>query len=214
MNSRNAVFGVLAAFLPLFAVTAHAASATETMKFAVTRDDAPIGTNTIDVIRKGAETSVQIVTHVAVGMAFFTLYKFDQTETELWTTGRLLAMKAITDDNGTLHHTDANCQDGKLVVEGDGQVQKLAMTILPASLWNPAMLSQNEALNPEDGKLVPVSVVDRGEDNLTVAGRLERVHHYVLKTVFSQDVWYDDGHHLVKMELKGADGSTIRYQLI
>jgi hypothetical protein len=56
-------------------------------------------------------------------------------------------------------------------------VQKLATTIVPASLWNPAMLSQNMALNPEDGKLVPVSVVDRGEDNLTVAGRLERVHH-------------------------------------
>ena len=184
------------------------------MKFAVTRDDAPIGTNTIDVIRKGAETSVQIVTHVAVGVAFFTLYKFDQTETELWTNGRLLAMNAITDDNGTLHHTNANCQGGKLVVEGDGQVRNLATTILPASLWNPAMLSQNVALNPEDGKLVPVSVVDRGEDNLTVAGRLEHAHHYILKTLFSQDVWYDDGHHLVKMELKGADGSTIRYQLI
>jgi Family of unknown function (DUF6134) len=214
MNVRNAVFGTFAVFMPFFAAAAHADSATETMKFAVTRDDAPIGTNTIDVIRKGAETSVQIVTHVAVGMAFFTLYKFDQTETELWTNGRLLAMNAITDDNGTLHRTNANCRDGKLVVDGDGQVQKVATTVVPASLWNPAMLSQNTALNPEDGKLVPVSVVDRGEDNLTVAGRLERVHHYLLKTLFSQDVWYDDGHHLVKMELKGADGSTIRYQLI
>lgn len=214
MNVRNAFCGALAVFMPFLASAAQADSATETMKFAVMRDDAPIGTNTIDVIRNGAETSVQIVTHVAVGMAFFTLYKFDQTESELWANGRLLAMNATTDDNGTLHHTNANCHDGKLVVEGDGQVQKLATTILPASLWNPAMLSQNVALNPEDGKLVPVSVVDRGEDSLTVAGRLERVHHYLLKTIFAQDVWYDDGHRLVKMELKGADGSTIRYQLI
>ena len=214
MNVRNAVCGALAVFLPFSAVAARAESASETMKFAVTRDDAPIGTNTIDVIRKGAETSVQIVTHVAVGMAFFTLYKFDQTETELWTNGRLLAMNAITDDNGTLHHTNVNNRDGKLVVDGDGQVQKLATTVLPASLWNTAMLSQNVALNPEDGKLVPVSVVDRGEDSLTIGGHLERVHHYLLKTIFAQDVWYDDGHHLVRMELKGADGSTIRYQLI
>ena len=214
MFARNAVFGALAVLMPFCAAAAHAEAAAQTMKFAVTRDDMPIGTNTIDVIRKGAETTVQIVTHVAVGMAFFTLYKFDQTETEQWTNGHLLAMNAITDDNGTLHHTNANCRDGKLVVEGDGQVQNLATTILPASLWNSAMLSQNVALNPEDGKLVPVSVVDRGEDNLTVEGRLERVHHYILKTIFSQDVWYDDGHHLVKMELKGADGSTIRYQLI
>ena len=214
MSVRTAAFGALAIFLPFLTAAAHAESAAETMRFAVTRDDAPIGTNTIDVIRKGAETSVQIVTHVAVGMAFFTLYKFDQTETEQWANGHLLAMDAVTDDNGTLHHTNANCRDGKLVVEGDGQVQKLATNVLPASLWNQAMLTQNVALNPEDGKLVPVSVVDRGEDNLTVAGRPERVHHYVLKTIFAQDVWYDDGHRLVKMELKGADGSTIRYQLI
>jgi len=214
MSARNAAFGALVIFLPFFAAAAHADSTTETMKFAVTRDDAPIGTNTIDVIRRGAETSVQIVTHVAVGVAFFTLYKFDQTETEQWTNGHLLAMDAVTDDNGTLHHTNANCRDGKLVVDGDGQVQKLATNVLPASLWNQAMLTQNVALNPEDGKLVPVSVVDRGEDNVTVAGREERAHHYVLKTVFAQDVWYDAGHRLVKMELKGADGSTIRYQLI
>ena len=214
MNVRNAVCGAIAVLMPFLAPAAHAESAAETTKFAVTRDDAPIGTNTIDVIRKGAEISVQIVTHVAVGMAFFTLYKFDQTETELWTNGRLLAMNAVTDDNGTLHHTNASNRDGKLIVEGDGQVRDLASTILPASLWNTAMLSQNVALNPEDGKLVPVSVVDRGEDNLTIAGRLERVHHYLLKTIFAQDVWYDGGHHLVKMELKGADGSTIRYQLI
>ncbi|HTW33938.1 MAG TPA: DUF6134 family protein [Rhizomicrobium sp.] len=214
MLARNAFLGALAVFMALVATSAYADSGAETIKFAVTRDDTPIGTNTIDVIRKGAETSVQIVTHVAVGMAFFTLYKFDQTETEQWTNGHLLAMNAITDDNGTLHHTNASSRDGRLVVDGDGQVQNLASTIVPASLWNPAMLSQTVALNPEDGKVVPVSVVDCGEDNLTIAGRLERTHHYLLRTIFSQDVWYDDSNRLVKMELKGADGSTIRYQLI
>jgi hypothetical protein len=213
MGVRNAVFGALAVFMPLSVAAAHADPGVQTMKFAVTRDDAPIGTNTIDVERKGAETSVQIVTHVAVGMAFITLYKFDQTETEHWTNGHLLAMNAVTDDNGTLHRTNANCHDGKLVVDGDGQVQNLASTVVPASLWNPAMLTQNVALNPEDGKLVPVSVVDRGEDSLTVAGHAMRAHHYVIKTIFAEDVWYDDG-RLVKLELKGADGSTIRYQLV
>ena len=212
MRVRNAVLGALAIAMPISA--AHAESAAQTMKFAVTRDDSPIGTNTIDVVRKGAETSVQIVTHVLVSMAFFTLYKFDQTETEQWTNGHLLALNAVTDDNGTLHRTNANCQDGKLVVDGDGQVQKLAATILPASLWNPAMLTQNVALNPVDGKLVSVSVVDRGEDNVTVAGRTTRAHHYMIKTIFSEDVWYDADHRLVKLELKGADGSTIRYQLV
>jgi len=214
MRFRNSALGVLAISTALCAAAAHATPQAETTKFSVMRDDTPIGTNTIDVERNGPQTSVQIVTHVAVGVAFFTLYKFDQTETEQWTNGRLLAMNAVTDDNGVVHRTNANSRDGSLVVEGDGPVQKMEPTIVPASLWNPAVLTQSVAFNPEDGKIVPVSVVDRGEDNLTIAGRAEHAHHYVIKTSFLQDVWYDDGHRLVKMELKGADGSVIRYQLI
>jgi hypothetical protein len=214
MRFRNSAFGALAVSTALCAVAAHATPQAETMKFSVTRDDMPIGTNTIDVEHNGPQTNVQIVTHVAIGMAFLTLYKFDQTETEQWANGHLLAMNAVTDDNGTLHRTNANSRDGRLVVEGDGPVQKMVPTMVPASLWNPAMLTQSVALNPEDGKIVTVSVVDRGEDNLTIAGHAQHVHHYVIKTNFSQDVWYDDGHRLVKMELKGTDGSIIRYQLI
>jgi hypothetical protein len=212
MRMSSACLGLViaAASLPSMA---HADPGVEQMKFSVTRDGAQIGTNTIDVVRRGAETNVQIVTHVLVGMAFFTLYKFDQTETESWANGRLLAMNAVTDDNGTLHRMNASNCNGELVVDHDGQVQKMASSVVPASLWNPAMLSQNVALNPEDGKLVPVSVVDRGEDNLVIDGRTARTHHYMVKTVYAEDVWYDDEHRLVKMELKGSDGSTIQYQL-
>jgi hypothetical protein len=31
---------------------------------------------------------------------------------------------------------------------------------------------------------------------------------------FPQDVWYDDSGELVRVELKGADGSTILYQIV
>jgi len=214
MRLRSLALGAIVVSTVPYAFAVQAKPDVETMKFSVTRDDTPIGTNTIDVEQKGVDTNVQIVTHVAVGVAFITLYKFDQTETEQWTNGRLLAMNAVTDDNGKVHHTNANNLGGKLVVDGDGQVQKVAPTILPASLWNPAMLTQSVALNPEDGRVVPLSVVDRGEDTLSVAGRAEQAHHYVITTTFSQDVWYDASHRLVKMELKGTDGSTIRYQLI
>lgn len=207
-------FGVFAVSAIVCATPALAKPDVETMKFAVTRDDMPIGTNTIDIEHKGPETKVQIVTHVTVGFAFLTLYKFDQTETEQWTNGHLVAMNAVTDDNGKVHRTNANNQDGKLVVDGDGQVQTVAPTIVPASLWNAAMLRQSVVLNPEDGKVMPVSVVDRGDDCLTVAGRAAHAHHYVIRTSFTQDVWYDAAQRLVKLELKGQDGSTIRYQLI
>ncbi|HUO94555.1 MAG TPA: DUF6134 family protein [Rhizomicrobium sp.] len=211
MHARN-VFGG-AALACLLAGVAHAESNGEILKFSVTRDGTQIGTNTIDVVRKGGETNVQVVTHVEVGLAFITLYRYDQTETERWNNGHLISLSSVTDDNGTVHRTSASPCEGGLLVQGDGGAQKLAPTVVPASIWNPEMLSQNVVLNPVDGKLVAVSVVDRGEDALSIDGRTERAHHYMVKTVYSEDLWYDDAHRLVKMELKGSDGSTIRYQL-
>jgi hypothetical protein len=203
----------IAAFA-LSAAAAHAETQPETMKFAVMRNDTQIGTNTINVGRSGADTNVEIVTHISVGMAFLTLYKFDQTETEEWANGQLLALTAVTDDNGTLHKTSASNRDGSLVVDGDGQIQKAAASLVPLSLWNTAFLGQSVALNPQDGRIVPVSVVDRGEDDLVVAGRAERAHHYMIKSAYSEDVWYDADSRLIKVELRGSDGSTIRYELI
>jgi len=197
----------------LYAGSAHADPDSKTLKFAVMRNDSQIGTNTISVARNGQETTVQIVTHVEVKIAYVTVYRFDQTDTEQWSDGHLLAMNATTDDNGTVHRTNANCRDGKVVVEGDGQIRKLAADIIPVSLWNPVLLAQSVAFDPQDGAPVPVSVTDRGEENLVLQGHALHAHHYVLMTTFPQDLWYDENQRLVKVELKGSDGSTIRYQL-
>jgi hypothetical protein len=211
---RNFTISAGALMCALSAIPADAEPGPETMTFAVLRNDTQIGTNTINVARSGADTSVEIVTHVSVGVAFVTLYKFDQTETEEWANGHLLALNAVTDDNGTLHKTSASNRDGSLVVDGDGQIRKVAAGLVPLSLWNPVLLGQSVVLNPQDGRIMPLSVVDRGEDDLVVAGHSERAHHYVIKTAFSEDVWYDADRRLIKVELQGSDGSTIRYQLI
>ena len=213
VRARAFALTALTASALFSAVSAHADPDSKTIKFAVMRNDSQIGTNTISVARSGQETTVQIVTHVEVKIAYVTLYRFDQTETEQWADGRLLAMNATTDDNGKVHRTNANSRDGKVIVEGDGQVRKLAADVIPASLWNPALLKQNVAFDPQDGTTVPVSVVDRGEDDLVIQGHAKHAHHYVLMTTFPQDLWYDEDHRLVKVELKGSDGSTIRYQL-
>ena len=47
-----------------------------------------------------------------------------------------------------------------------------------------------------------------------IQGKQRPAHHYEIVTSFPQEVWYDDNDQLVQVELKGSDGSTIRYQLI
>ena len=206
--------GALIAWSTLFAAGAHAASDATTMNFAVLRNGAQIGTNSVRFGHCGRDTTVQIVTHVEIGLGFLTLYKFDQTEAEQWADGRLVAMNSMTDDNGTLHRTNAAAGDGKIIVKGDGQERELAPTAIPLSLWNPAVVAQKTAIDPKDGSVQPVKIVDRGEDDLIVRGHAQHAHRYEITTTFSQDVWYDENHQLVQVELKAIDGSTIRYQLV
>ena len=202
---------VLAAFCS--AGAGKAEPATETMRFAVMRNGQQIGNNTIELRRSGSETTVHMVTHVEVKVAFVTVYRFDQTETERWVGGKLMALNAVTDDNGTLHRVSASRADDKLIIEANGKTTEVAGNTIPASLWNPLLLEKSVAFNPQDGKIMPIAVTDRGEDQLVVQGRAKRARHYVINSTFPQDVWFDEARQLLKVELKGSDGSTIRYQL-
>jgi hypothetical protein len=202
------------AIAALSGVGAAANIGAKTMKFVVMRDGTQIGTNSISFDSDATGTKVQTVTHVSVGFGFLTLYHFDQTETEEWSGGRLMAMNSTTDDNGTLHRASATARDGKIVVQADNEVRELAPTTIPLNLWNPALMVQKSVLDPKDGSVKPIKVIDRGEDDLAVQGKTQRAHHYQIVTSYQQDVWYDDNHQLVQVELKGTDGSTIRYQLM
>jgi len=192
-----------------------AAPATTLVNFAVMRNGAQIGTNSIRFARDGADTTVQMVTHIRVGIAFLTLYQFDQTESERWVDGRLLAMNATTDDNGTIHRASAAARDGRVVVQCDGKVSATPpASIVPFNLWNPALIAQKVALDTRNGDLETIHVKDRGEGSVVVQGHLRRAHHYQIVATFPQDVWYDDSGELVRVELKGSDGSTILYQMV
>ncbi|HLY07130.1 MAG TPA: DUF6134 family protein [Rhizomicrobium sp.] len=182
--------------------------------FAIMRNGAQIGTDKIRFGHDGAETTVENDTHVAVGLAMLILYRYDQSENERWADGRLVALNAKTNDNGKEHHITANAKDGKLVIRTDDKMTEAPPTAVPLSLWNPALVASGVALDPEDGTVQPIKVLDRGEERLLVQGKERPAHHYQIVTGFPQDVWYDDNNQLVQVELKGSDGSTIRYQLI
>jgi Domain of unknown function (DUF6134) len=213
MRGDSLKAGLLGAAALFSAGTAQAEPMAETLRFAVMRDGQQIGSNTIELRRNGPETTVQMVTHVQVKIAFVTVYRFEQTETERWVGGKLMALSAVTNDNGTMHRVKATRANDRLAIEADGKTTEVAENTIPASLWNPLLLEKTVAFNPQDGAMMPIAVTDRGEDHLIVQGRAKRTRHYVINSAFPQDVWYDDSRQLVKVELKVLDGSTIRYQL-
>ena len=89
------------------------------------------------------------------------------------------------------------------------RLAKLGHRVSIANSRGPESLT---ALAAEVGA-TPVSVVDHGEEPLVLQGRpTTTAHHYSIKTSFPQDVWYDQQHQLLKVELRGSDGSRIQYQ--
>ena len=204
--------GLLSAAALFSSSAAPAEPMAETLRFEVMREGQQIGTNTIELRRNGSETTVQMMTQVQVKIAFVTVYRFDQTETERWVGGKLMALSAVTNDNGTRHRVKATRTNDRLTIEADGKTTEVAGNTIPASLWNPLLLEKTVAFNPQDGTMMPIAVTDRGVDQLVVQGRAKRTRHYVINSTFPQDVWYDDARQLVKVELKVSDGSTIRYQ--
>jgi hypothetical protein len=69
-------------------------------------------------------------------------------------------------------------------------------------------------LDAQDGQVMPVSVRDVGEEDLTINASVIRTRRYTVISRYSQDVWYDDQARLVKAQLVARDGSVIMYRLL
>jgi hypothetical protein len=211
----QAVFLVLGALIAAPAIALSAAEtdpSPATLNFTVMRNGDQIGTSTVRISRDGAGTLAKVATHISVKIADITVYRYDQNETESWVDGKLVAMNSQTDDNGTRHRVSVTRSGDALSVDSDGKVAEVDPAVIPVSLWNASLMRQTTAISPLDGTLTPVSVVDHGEEELALQGGPTAAHHYSIRTSFPQDVWYDRQHQLLKVELRGSDGSTIQYQ--
>jgi len=205
---RNLLFLAPLAVAPV----AQAGAEETTLNFAITRNGDRIGATTVRLQRDGRQLVAEITTRIKVEFASITLYRFEQRETERWADGKLVGLQSITDDNGTTHHVNATRKGDKLSVNADGKVTDYDPAIMPASLWNVQLVKETMAFNSKDGSVMPVSVVDHGKEQLLLKGHPMTAHHYSIKTNFPQDVWYGEDYRLLKVELRGSDGSTILYQ--
>ena len=205
---RNLVF-----LAPLvFAAAAQAGVEETTLNFAVTRDGDRIGTTTVRLQRDGQHLAAEIATQIQVKIAGITVYRFEQRETERWLDGKLVGLNAVTNDNGTINRVSAARNSDKLAVNADGKITEVDAAIVPASLWTAQRVKKTIALNSKDGSIMPISVIDYGKEQLVLQGRATTAHHYSIKTNLPHDVWYDEAQRLLKVELRGSDGSRIQYQ--
>jgi Family of unknown function (DUF6134) len=191
---------------------------TDKMRFAITRNGEPIGTQAIEINRAGAETSVNVATDLTVRVLFITAYRFVQNESERWVNGQLMGLQSSTNSNGTRHSVSVTANETGLDIKADGKLsrvnQDVGQTIMPASFWNPELLQRANLLDTQAGKVAPMSVRDNGLENLKINAQIVKAHHYTVSGLFSQDVWYDEQARLVQSKMVATDGSVIMYHAL
>src|SRR4051795_684214 len=180
--------------------------------FAVIRNGEQIGTSTVRVQHSGGETTVETTTDIRVTIAYITVYRFAKRQTEQWVGSRLAGLSAVTDDNGKMSRVIATRYADRLSVNVNARIGDIEV-VSPANLWDTSVHRLTRALNTTDGTLIPVSVMDRGMEQIVARGRSVAAHRYSIKTTDVQDVWYDGQQRLLKVELRGSDGLTIVHEL-
>jgi hypothetical protein len=202
-----------AAFLLGFAVIpANAAPNPATQYgYRILRNGDQIGREYLEFRKDGNNEDVTAKIDIVFRLAFVPVYRFTQTVGETWRDGRLLAMRSHTDDNGTRHRLTVKDRNNGLMVDSDGKRRLEPAPILPASLWNMAVLRQPALIDTTDGSTLPITVSDRGPDTIIVDGRRVRAHHYRLTGGLDRDLWYDSRGRLLQVRFTASDGSEIRF---
>ena len=197
-------------------IIAGAAQA-ETLNYTVLRDGKTIGTHAVTIEHNGAETQVGVETDIAVKVLFVTAYKFKHASKETWSNGHLVSITSTTDDDGVAKKLDARAENGAIIVDstvkGQERRQKADAATLPASLWNPATVSQSALLNTLDGQVMTIAVEDMGTEAVETGGAPLNAHHYALSGELTRELWFDDAGRLVRMRFPDKTNTEIVYAL-
>jgi hypothetical protein len=207
MTKAKWVLALLA--LPLYPAIADVPAATKThQSYDVIREGTKIGTNVVDVERRGDAVSVKISTKISVKIMYIEAYRFNHEETESWKGGLLVAFNSHTDDNGKDHNLAVTPAANKLDMLADGKHTDAPLNLRPASLWDRGFNAQNELFDTATGKLMAIKTKDLGDEKITANGVAHDTRHYKISGDFNRDVWFD-GDTLVRLKLQGSDHSII-----
>ncbi len=181
--------------------------------YAVTRDGSPIGRTVVDIDRSGDSVKVTTKSTIEVKV-IIVLYRFQQDATETWKGDQLVSFKSQTDDNGTPHQVSIAASGKGLTIDADGKTSTAPAGAVPALFWSPKFAKAKALIHPDNGRVMNATVKDMGAEQVNVRGTPHQTQHYKVTAGkdFERDLWFE-GDQLVRMRLKGTDGSSISSDL-
>lgn len=184
------------------------------LAFDVWRDGERIGSHRI-LFREGhGRLTVDITIDLAVSVAFIPVFRYAHRNEEVWQAGRLIRMAARTDDDGTAEHVNLVLVGDHLLVDGSKYDGPVAADLLPTTYWREGTVRRSRLVSSQDGRVMAVTVTDRGVETITALGRAVRARHYAMGGGLDLELWYDLGGVWSKLTFTASDGSLIDYRRV
>jgi len=174
----------------------------------VVREGSNIGTIGVNETRRGDVVEITTTTDIRVKIAFVEVYRYEQSATETWRAGKLVTFRSRTNDNGTRHNVALIAGEGSMRSDVDGRAEDVNPSLVPATLWRRPTAGPVSMMDPNAGTRFNVTASDAGKEE---QGAVD-VNHVRLHGDMPRDLWFA-GDTLVRMQMKGSDGSNVVTQL-
>ena len=179
------------------------------MRYVVTRNGDQIGTHEMEFLRDGNRFTVLTRVEASVTFAGVTVFRFANESQEEWVDGRLASFVSDSYDNGKPHHVIVEPSNDGLWVTEHNHRKLFPGVRLVGTLWNPETVGQSLLVDPVDGRLRHVSIVDRGLETVWVQGRSVQARHVSITGKMRREVWYGPDNRIVRFEFRAGDDSLI-----
>ena len=131
-------------------------------------------------------------------------YTYSYRGREEWKDGRLVRFASTGNDDGKRFDVAAAAEGEKLRIRANNQERTVRGDVWLTSYWKQpekSLVNQDIAIiDCDTGRELTARVVFVGEEQRTVAGTAQTVHHFRLQGKTVVDLWYDASGRLVRQE--------------
>lgn len=184
----------------------------ELLHFDVFRNGSPFGQHVVKFTRSGEALTVSTDIELHAGLGPLTLYRYRHNSVEVRRDGRLEEVVGSTHKNGKTLRMAARATAGGWDVAGSTFRGKLDELLTPSTHWNIDEVRGRRMLSTENGEVLPIAVIDQGEEVVKIGSSSTRARRYLLRSQLDVTLWYDAAGRWVKCAFE-AEGQKIEYRL-
>jgi len=186
------------------------------LAFKVRRNDSDFGYHIIEfTTRSDGKLEIKVKIRFQVKVGPFTVFRYEHDNVEVWDDAGVYSIDAETNDNGEEEYLKVRRVDGETMrIDGTlNQDPNAPLSLLPSTYWNIDTVAQSQLLSTENGKILEVTIEDKGPKSIMAKGRQIEARHYVITGTLRMNVWYDAKGQLVKSAFSARD-QNIEYILV